>query len=91
MHIKRLGGRTLALFGVVLALGQAGAAAAEDQVMVSFQRMLAHEASQAAPEAPRSMGDDPLRTAVSAVLWQIQPRSFHLAAVDVAPQSVADN
>lgn len=86
MHAKPLAGRTLALLGFVLALGPAGAAAAEDPVRASFQRMLAHEASHVAPQPPGSVGEDPLRAAVSAVLWQTQPRSFHVAAVDAQPQ-----
>lgn len=87
MDIKRFArpALALALAGSAFAAPHAHAAEQEDQVAASFQRMLNHETSRVAPPAPQSTGEDQLRTAVNAVIWRTQPRSFHIAAAAAQP------
>jgi hypothetical protein len=82
MYIKRiiLPALTLALVGSVCSAAHAGAPAPQDQIAASFQRLLDHEPSRTAPAVPAGMAADPLRAAVSTVLWGTQPASFHLPA-----------
>ena len=51
-----------------------------DSVSASFERMLAHEPTTESPPAPKSASEDPLRKAISAVLWQSQSPSYHVAS-----------
>lgn len=82
MNIKRfaLPALAVALAGFVAPAVHAGPAAPADQVAASFQRLLGHEASRTVPATPPDAGEDPLRAAISAVIWQSQPTSFHAAA-----------
>jgi hypothetical protein len=80
MDIKR----TLVAVAACALIGSAGSSAyacdqaPKDQVAASFQRMLDHEPSRTAPAVPAGTAADPLRTAVSAVLWLTEPPAFHL-------------
>ena len=49
-----------------------------DQVAASFERMLNHTPAATAPAAPDRV-QDPLRQAISAVLWADPARSYHVA------------
>lgn len=60
-------------------LGLAQPPAQSDQVVASFQRMFAHEPTPTAPRPALNQEADPLRTVISAVLWEKQPTSFHVA------------
>lgn len=74
----RLAMSALAL-GAFCAPAFAGPPTAEDQVAASFARMLNHAPEVRAPALPPTAQPDPLRQAISAVLWQEQPISFHVA------------
>lgn len=82
MYIKRiiLPALTFALVGSVCSAAHAGAPAPQDQIAASFQRLLDHEPSRTTPEVPAGIATDPLRVAVSTVLWGAQPAPFHLPA-----------
>lgn len=51
-----------------------------DPAADSFRRMLDHQPTWTTPAVPVRHGADPLRVAISAVLWETQPPSFHLPA-----------
>lgn len=75
--------RKLAALAVATAgfasLAVAGPPAAADPVAASFQRLLDHTPVTTAPAVPPGTAADPLRQAISAVLWDKQPSSYHAA------------
>lgn len=83
MAIKRFGlvlpALALALAASVCSAAHAELAVPADPIAASFQRLLDHPPSGTAPAAPDGAAD-PLRSTVSAVLWEAQPPSFHLPA-----------
>lgn len=81
MNAKRLMMHSLAcaLVGGTLSTAHAKPALAADPVADGFRRMLEHAPTQSVPPVPAGTdaGADPLRSAICALLWETQSRSFH--------------
>lgn len=69
-----------ALIGGVLSSAQAETTLNVDPVADSFRRLLDHRPADVIPALPSGIGADPLRLAISTVLWQTQTPSFHQPA-----------
>ncbi len=82
MDIKRFVLPALTFFvlaGPIGSAAHAGPPTAVDPVAGSFQRLLDHPPTRSVPAVPGGTAD-PLRGAVSAVLWETRLPSFHLPA-----------
>lgn len=80
-----------ALAGSVCTATYAGSAATADQVLASFGRLLDHAPSSTVPIVPAlaAIEADPLRRAISEVLWATPsfhlPMTTHYARLDSQP------
>lgn len=69
-----------ALIGGALSSAQAEPTLSADPVADSFRRLIDHRPAEVVPAVPSGIGADPLRIAISTVLWETQAPSFHQPA-----------
>lgn len=80
MNIKRRLVPVLFSAGLLGSLAHAESVAPPDPVTASFQRLLGHQPTRTAPAVPPGFAADPLRSSLSAVLWEKPGPSFHVLA-----------
>ncbi len=82
MNIKHLLLKSFAcaLVAGALSSAQAEPALSADPVADGFRHLLDHRPADIVPAVPSGIGADPLRIAISTVLWETEAPSFHQPA-----------